>query len=349
MRSKFVHTIELDQREHLSVLSCINADVGKIQNFYILKGTYFQQEYIKNCEEDAVIAMQPNVWMSKWFFDYWISHFIGTLRKTTKINEENMHLLVLNGHNSHVTLEVVTSTMNFGLNIIFRPSHTTHALQPLNVSCFKPFKSAFRQIRDFWMLLNKGRKVEKTTLCEWTSQALERSLTPKNIKSDFQKTGIWPLDNTATTNRMEPSREFEEGGQEIQPHGEEDSNEDEFVDDFEGGSSVQSCDDLDSNFHDLSNMVTEGEINSETEFTRYESSSRTRHFYVDVPNPEESNYDLNDQHITIDPEFREELKRRNDNNIDEFLSLPELITAKTRKKQQPLLDYTKSIILTSRD
>ena len=47
-------------------------------------------------------------------------------------------------------------------------------------------------------------------------------------------------------------------------------------------------------------------------------SSRTRHFHVDVSNPKENNYNLNDQHINIDSEFREELKRRNDNNIDEF-------------------------------
>ena len=65
------------------------------------------------------------------------------------------------------------------------------------------------------------------------------------------------------------------------------------------------CDDLGGNSHDLSNMVTEGVINSQTESARHESSSRTRHFYVDVPNPEESNYDLNNQHITIDPEFQE--------------------------------------------
>ena len=40
---------------------------------------------------------------------------------------------------------------------------------------------------------------------------------------------------------------------------------------------------------------------------------------------------------------------RNDSNIDKFLFLPELIPARTRRKQQPLLDYTKSIILKSRD
>ena len=131
---------------------------------------------------------------------------------------------------------------------------------------------------------------------------------------------------------MEPSRGFEEGDQEIQPLDEEDSSEDEFGDDFEGGSLVQSCDDFGGNSHDLPNMVTEAEINSQTESARHESSSRTCHFYVDVPNPEENNYDLNDQYITIDPEFQDELKRRNDSNIDDFLSLPKLIPAKKRRK-----------------
>ena len=58
--SKSVYIIEPNQREHLSILSCINAVGGKIPNFYILKGTYFLQDYIQNCESDAVIAIQPN-------------------------------------------------------------------------------------------------------------------------------------------------------------------------------------------------------------------------------------------------------------------------------------------------
>ena len=47
---RFIHSIELDQREHLSVLSCINADRGCIPNSYILKGTYFLEDYIACCE-----------------------------------------------------------------------------------------------------------------------------------------------------------------------------------------------------------------------------------------------------------------------------------------------------------
>ena len=74
------------------------------------------------------MAIQPNAWMTKWLFHSWISCLIGTLKKTTGIDEKNMHLLVLDGHNFHITLEVVKSVMNYGLDIISLPSHTSHAL-----------------------------------------------------------------------------------------------------------------------------------------------------------------------------------------------------------------------------
>ena len=96
------------------------------------------------------------------------------------LSAEKRHLLLLDGHNLHVTLEVVAMAKNSGLDVISLPSHTFHVLQPLDVSCFKPFKIAFRQIRDSWTLLNKGKKVEKQDLCEWIAQALEKALTQEH-------------------------------------------------------------------------------------------------------------------------------------------------------------------------
>lgn len=238
--SRAVHTIEPDQREHLSVLSCINADGGKIPNFYVLKGTYFTGNHVLNCEKGALMAMQPNAWMTKWLFQTWMSHFIKCLRKTLGVDKENRHLLILDGHNSHVTLEVVTLAMNEGLDIITLPAHTSHALQPLDVSCFKPFKSAFRAIRDQWTLENKGRKVEKNVLCEWTSKALEKALSPKNIQSGFRKTGIWPLHKEAVSKSLLPSEGFEQGGEEAYLEGEESSEEGDSSED-EGEGEMVGC------------------------------------------------------------------------------------------------------------
>jgi uncharacterized membrane protein YgcG len=156
------------------------------------------------------------------------------------ISAENIHLLMLDGHNSHVTLEVVTLAMNSKLDIISLPSHISHALQPLDVLCFKLFKTAFRQIRDSWTLLNKGKRVGKKDLCEWTSQAFEKSLTTKNIKCGFRKTGIWSFNEHAVLSSMQPSMGFEEGQEGYVPSVIDESEGEEYGGDGESGGGKES-------------------------------------------------------------------------------------------------------------
>ena len=60
-------------------------------------------------------------------------------------------------------------------------------------------------------------------------------------------------------------------------------------------------------------------------------------------------YEWIEQHTAIDPAFRTQLKIISERDISDFLALPQLIPAKKKKRQQPLLDYTYSQILTSRE
>ena len=94
---------------------------GASPNFYILKGCYFLADYIANCEEGAVMGMQPNAWMTRWLFESWVSHFIECLKRGSGIALSNQHLLILDGHNSHVMLQVVKISMESGLDIISPP------------------------------------------------------------------------------------------------------------------------------------------------------------------------------------------------------------------------------------
>ena len=123
--SRSIHSIEPDQREHLLVLSCVNVDGDSIPNFYILKGTYFLEDYVAKCEEGVVMAMQPNSWMTKWLLQSWISHFIEGLKRGLGIDQIQRHLLILDGHNSHMTLEIVRVSMQFGLDIVSLLSYTS--------------------------------------------------------------------------------------------------------------------------------------------------------------------------------------------------------------------------------
>ena len=421
--SRSVHSIEPDQREHLSVLSCINADGGSIPNFYILKGTFFLEDYIARCEDGAVMGMQPNAWMTKWLFESWISHFITCLRNEPGVDLTNRHLLILDGHNSHVTLEVVRTAMESGVDIISLPSHTSHALQPLNIAYFRPFKCAFRKQRDAWTVLNKNKKVGKQDLCEWTSKALETALTAKNIKSGFRKIGIWPLDHVAAIGAMMPSAGFarEEGGSgdasnspiagsgtlagstvipgqggaypvdhegmnmhtladinmcqlttawqpeqgrseqgaatqqmlrsrapshcdgssaDAPPFGEACASSADGAAAGDGGAS-------NSDDHDACTLSSPSQAIGGAGPSDHTSPSRLTHFFVDLQHAEDSIYEIEERHVPIDPTFHAHLQDHQEDNISNFLALLEVIPAMKRKRAQPLLDFSKSKILTS--
>jgi hypothetical protein len=56
------------------------------------------------------------------------------------------------------------------------PSHMSHALQPLNVTCFKPFKNVFKKQKDATMANNNYFEPNKVTLTKWVDKALLQSL-----------------------------------------------------------------------------------------------------------------------------------------------------------------------------
>ena len=116
--------------------------------------------------------------------------------------------MVLAGYKSHITLDVLQKAKTCGLDMISLPSHISHALQPLDVACFGPFKKAFRAYRDLWNMQGRGNKVNKEHFAQWASLAPKKALTAPNIRAGFKGCGIWPLNYTAMKAKMEPSKAF---------------------------------------------------------------------------------------------------------------------------------------------
>jgi hypothetical protein len=210
-----VHSIIPNELEWLIVLTCINPSGQYIPNFYIFKGMHMRHNYIRRCKTGATMAMSRKAWMIGFLFSAWIDHFIQSLQCSGGISPENPHLLILNGHNSHITIEVVAKAKEVGLHLVNLPSHTSHALQPLDVSVFGPFKHAFQIYRDIWAMNNKGRGAKKVVLAEWVSIVLGRALTAENIQSGFCATGIYPLNSHALDSKMGPSTVYKVAGADI--------------------------------------------------------------------------------------------------------------------------------------
>ena len=52
-------------------------------------------------------------------------------------------LLFVDGHLSHISLELIRLAREKGVMLICLPSHTTHALQPLDVGVYGPLKNCW--------------------------------------------------------------------------------------------------------------------------------------------------------------------------------------------------------------
>ena len=110
--------------------------------------------------------------MTQYFFSNLLSHFIQALGSRRGISNQKRHLLIVDGHNSHVIIEVVMQEMQVGLDVLTLPSHTSHRLQPLDVGVFVPYKRAFKRYRDTWVMRHPRRPPTKQILAMWISLGL---------------------------------------------------------------------------------------------------------------------------------------------------------------------------------
>jgi hypothetical protein len=128
----------------------VNVVRTTLTRFYIFRGERSCDDYIQLYKLRTCMAMQSKAWMitsiSKKFLSFFKRYILSGISLT------NRHLLILDGHGSHVTLEAIKQAKKFGLDMITFPSHTSHAFQPLDAACFKPFKTTFRKERNITMV-----------------------------------------------------------------------------------------------------------------------------------------------------------------------------------------------------
>jgi len=95
-----------------------------------------------------------------------------------------------------------------GLDMITLPSHTSHDLQPLNVSCFKPFKTTFRKVRYVTMSKKNPMELDKITLVGWVNKALKQSLTKKISSLDLRPYVYGPFNPKAMDSKTQLSQTY---------------------------------------------------------------------------------------------------------------------------------------------
>ncbi len=123
------------------IINCVVNAVGiTLPRFHIFKRENIRDNYIQICKLRTCMAMQSKAWMITFLFKEFMSFFKRSIPSGISIT--NRHMLILDGHGSHVTLEAIKQAQKFGLDMNTLPSYFSCTLA-LGCGLFQAFQFCF--------------------------------------------------------------------------------------------------------------------------------------------------------------------------------------------------------------
>jgi len=192
--SKFLHARTSGNRETLTVIACVNGAGESIPPHIIAKGKTSKSLHgfdMQSAPEGSTWSVSSSGWTKQGIAKLWFEKSF-----LPNIGKERPQVLILDGHDSHNFVELISLAMENEIQIIELPAHTSHWLQPCDRTLFKPLKDAYNDACQEMMNAYPGTTVSHSNFCSLFTKAWKKAVTPENIKSGFQACGIYPLDSS---------------------------------------------------------------------------------------------------------------------------------------------------------
>jgi hypothetical protein len=194
-------SIQPGNREWVTAIAAINAAGWSVPPFIILAGQYHLSAWYEEVEipRDWVIAVSDKGWTNNELGVEWLKHF-NAHTKTRVVGARR--LLVLDGHESHHSLEFQELCKENNIYTLCMPPHSSHLLQPLDVGCFSPLKRAYsREVES--LIRHHINHITKLEFLPAFKAAYDQSFTSANICSAFRGAGLVPLQPDAVLSKLD--------------------------------------------------------------------------------------------------------------------------------------------------
>ena len=187
--------------DHITLLCCASAAGLPLPPMIIYPKAFPGGQYRFEGPDDAVYAKSESGWVDSELFLTWLNKIFLKFSVA-----QRPVILFIDGHKSHVTLEVVDLCRKHNIILFCLPPHTTHALQPLDVAVFKSLKDHFSKSVHAVAFTKKDFIVSKREFSRVLRSPFECAFSIPNIKSGFRKSGIYPFNPDAVEKaKMIPS------------------------------------------------------------------------------------------------------------------------------------------------
>lgn len=181
------------QKESITTLFSVNAMGTFAPPLTIFKYARLPKSITDQAPPFWSLGKSESGWMtSECFFEFISNVFLPYLKEE---KAKFPVVVFLDGHSSHLSLELSEFCSSNQIILISLFPNATHILQPLDVAVFGPIKSKWKQICRQWRIENDGREINKADV----PLALSRFIggdpsMQENVISGFKSTGLFPFE-----------------------------------------------------------------------------------------------------------------------------------------------------------
>ncbi|XP_063226844.1 uncharacterized protein LOC134533298 [Bacillus rossius redtenbacheri] len=192
-------------KDIITVLMSANAMGEKLPPLIVFKGKNVWDSWMAPPGEEfpgLSYAATKNGWMEgETFGNYFTNNFVRNIRAYSPA------VLIYDGHSSHISLELVLKARQENIVILKLLPHSSHVLQPLDLSVFRPLKLKWDEELIKWQRTHYGEKLPKDTFSSIISK-IWTELDPKVIRSGFQKGGIYTFCSNVIPKELYPPEAY---------------------------------------------------------------------------------------------------------------------------------------------
>jgi hypothetical protein len=192
---------EPGNRDWVSVIESISAEGYSLPSFVIFQGQRIGTTWIlKELNPLTKVQVSENGWTNREIACNWLEHFhYHTERRRISL----YRLLILDGHDSHVSLSFIQKCEEYNIIPLRLPPHSTHLLQPLDLGIFSPLAKAYKKrISDHSVY--GAENISKREFLFFFQQARQEAITIRNIESAWRKAGLHPFDPLPILSLLRP-------------------------------------------------------------------------------------------------------------------------------------------------
>ncbi|XP_067283522.1 uncharacterized protein [Pseudorasbora parva] len=188
---RHIYRQQTTTREHITVHVAVSAAGESVPPFIIYPRCLPSVAYALGGPENSLYGYADKGYMTAELFLKWLDHFIKYAPPARPL------VLIMDQHETHCGRQIIDVCRENQIDILLLPPHTTHMLQPLDISVFNPLKGVFSTLASRMGLVRGDMVVGKKHFSAVLKHAYEKAVTAANIKAGFRKAGIYPLSREA--------------------------------------------------------------------------------------------------------------------------------------------------------